>query len=736
MPSDSRSRTSWLARLATAAARHRWWVVIVWVVVLVTTVALGAFVVRGRFANNFGQGAGDSRAAQQLLEQRFPSRAGGLANLVFHTDDPISSPSVRARITHTIQRVTTLPHVVGVRSPFATGVQGQVAPGGHTAYAVIQFDAPAASLPKDAIVPVVDRARAEDAPGFQVELDGAPIDKAIGVDVGGGEFVGVLAAMVILLIVFGSLVAMGLPIVTALVGLGTAIGVLDLLSNSLEVPTFGPQLAAMIGLGVGIDYALFIVTRYRTALHAGSEPAIAIATAGATSGRAITLAGSTVVVSLLGMTLLGESWVYGLAFGAIAAVLLVLGAALTLLPALLGFSGRAIDRFGFRRLVHAGETGRETWWHRWSRVIQGRPWTAGAAALAVLVLLALPTFSMHQAFTDEGTLPRSLTTRRAFDLLARRFGPGTNGPLVVALDLPEGRRAVARSVATRMRTVPDVAFVAPPVLDRAGDAAVVLAVPASTPQSARTQDLVRRLRADVLPEVVGPSGVQAHVGGFTAASVDVAAQFRRRLPWVVGGVIALSFVLLMVVFRSIAVPVKAAVMNLLSIGAAYGVMVAVFQWGWAGSLVGIATTAPIDPWIPLMLFTILFGLSMDYEVFLLSRIREEWLRTGENSVAVAEGLAATGRVITAAAAIMVCVFASFVLSDLRVLKVFGLGLAVAVFVDATIVRCILVPATMELLGRANWWLPRFLERRLPPVGVEPRDPAPPARVPVDAGAPR
>jgi putative drug exporter of the RND superfamily len=568
---------------------------------------------------------------------------------------------------------------------------------------------------------VIHTAEAARASGFEVELGGQPIEFVLAPSPGSTEFVGVAAAIVILLLAFGSAIAMGLPIVTALFGIGIGYAVVAFVSHGLVVPTFGPALAAMIGIGVGIDYALFIVTRYRQALHDGAEPRGAVIHAIDTSGRAVLFAACTVVISLLGMMLLGVSFVYGLALGTIAAVLLVLAASLTLLPAMLGFAGRAIDRLRVPGIRMATTPGPHSVWYRWSRVVQRHPIVSGLGALAVLVLLALPVSSMRLLFTDAGNDPSNVTTRQAYDLLAEGFGPGSNGPLVVAVDLSGGGgRGVIDDLATAIGSTPDVAAVAPPQLNDSGDTAVIVAIPRSAPQDEATKTLVGRLRGEVIPSVVGHSGARALVGGVTAGGVNAAQYFSQRLVWVIGGVVLLSFVLLMVVFRSIAIPVKAAVMNMLSIGAAYGVIVAVFQWGWLGSVVGVQK-GPIDPWIPLFLFTILFGLSMDYEVFLLSRIREQWLRTGDNARAVADGLALTARVITAAAAIMFCVFASFVIGDVRVLKVFGLGLAVAVLVDATIIRMVLVPATMELLGKANWWIPAALNRVLPRVHVEGHD---------------
>jgi RND superfamily putative drug exporter len=719
-PAGTPAAHTWLGRLAQSCYDHRRRVLVVWIVALVALIAFGAFIVTGRFDNKLSGGHSESQTAQDLLSARFPRQAGDPADIVFHTPSDIRSPANQQAIAAVVASVRPLPAVSGVLGPFDPGVDGQVASNGHTAYAQVQFDATTDNLAAADVTRVLDTARAADRTGFQVELAGQPITKAETASPGSSEAIGVLAAIVILLVAFGSVIAMGLPILTALFGVGAGIGIIDLFSRFVTVPTFGTELAAMIGIGVGIDYALFIVTTYRQRLHNGLDPRDAVTEALATSGRAVLFAGCTVVISLLGMLLLGASFVYGLAFGAIAAVLAVMAAALTLLPAALGSAGRAIDRFHVPRLLHREVDPRRTFWYRWSRLIQRHPINAAVMAVFVLVVLAVPLFSMHLAFTDQGNDATNLTTRRAYDLLASGFGPGVNGPLVLASDVPRpADHAAVEALAAKIREAPDVAFVVPPQFNRVGgDAAVTIVIPKTSPQDQATEQLVHTLRNQVVPASDAGSGVRTYVGGVTAAAIDTSAQFSRRLPWVIGGVVLLSFLLLMAVFRSLAVPLKAAVMNLLSVGAAYGVIVAVFQWGWFGSFFNIGRTGPIDPWIPLMLFTILFGLSMDYEVFLLTRIRDEWRRTGDNATAVADGLAFTGRVITAAAAIMVCVFGSFVLGDLRILKVFGLGLAVAVFVDATVVRSVLVPATMELLGRANWWFPAWLDRIVPRVSVE------------------
>jgi putative drug exporter of the RND superfamily len=712
--------SGWLARVAAWSYDHRRRVLVLWVAVLLVAGGVSG-VVGSAYQDRFNGGNAESQRAEDLLKEKFPAFAGDTADIVVRTSSPVTSSANKAKVTALVDRVEGLPHVAAVDSPFDRGGQSQVSSDGHIAYATVQFDEQTQDLSKVSIRRVIDTAEAARVRGFEVELGGQPIEFVVAPTPSSTEFIGVAAAIVILLLAFGSVIAMGLPIVTALLGIGVGYAVIAFLSHGLVVPTFSPALAAMIGLGVGIDYALFIVTRYRQALRDGVEPRRAVIHAADTSGRAVLFAGCTVVISLLGLMLLDASFVYGVAVAAVVAVLLVLAGSLTLLPALLGFAGGAIDRLRVPGVRAVAAPGPHSAWYRWSRVVQRHPVVSGLGALVVLVVLALPVFSMRLLFTDAGNDPSSLTTRKAYDLLAEGFGPGSNGPLVVAVDLSGGGgQGVVNDLAKAIGSTPDVATVVPPQLNDSGDTAVIVAIPRSAPQAEATKALVERLRDHVIPSAVGGSGAHALVGGVTAAGIDAALFFSARLVWVIGGVVLLSFLLLMIVFRSIAIPVKAAVMNMLSIGAAYGVIVAVFQWGWLGSVIDVEK-GPIDPWIPLFLFTILFGLSMDYEVFLLSRIREQWLRTGDNATAVADGLALTARVITAAAAIMFCVFASFVIGDVRVLKVFGLGLAVAVLVDATIVRMVLVPATMEVLGKANWWIPRQLARALPRVDMEGHD---------------
>jgi RND superfamily putative drug exporter len=708
-----------LGRLAGWCYDHRRRVLLLWIALIVVVNVVGQSM-GSRFQEKFDSGNSASQQVQNLLAARFPQTAGTSADVVISTAGNVQSPANVATTVALVKRLSTLPHVSVVHSPFEPGTH-QIAADQHIAFAVVQFDEDAATVPNAAVTTVIDTAKSFARPGYQIALGGGPIPKVITASPGPSEGAGILAAMIIMLIAFGSVVAMGLPILTALFGIAIGFALEDLLSHLLNIPIFAPEILAMIGLGVGIDYALFIVTRYRQGLFEGRDPRQAVTTSLATSGRAVLFAGSTVVISLLGLFVLQLPFLQGLAVGTIVAVLLVMAGALTLLPAMLGFAGRAIDRLHLPKLLQTGATpAPDSFWYRWSRSIQRRPWVAGTLALLVLLTLAIPLFSMRLAFTDASNDPTSLTTRQAYDLLAEGFGPGFNGPLVIAAPLSSGGDlATMDRVQAAIRSTPGVAFAAPVQVSADRNAAVIIAYPTTAPQAAATAQLVTHLRSTVIPRSTTGTGLGVLVGGETAGGVDASNYLSHRLFWVIGAVIVLSFLLLMAVFRSVVIPVKAAVMNLLSVGAAYGVIVAVFQWGWGGSLIGIGRTGPIDPWIPLMMFTILFGLSMDYEVFLLSRIREEWRRTGDNSVSVADGLAKTARVITAAAAIMICVFGSFVIGDpLRVLKVFGLGLAASILIDASLVRLVLVPSVMEVLGRANWYMPRWLDRIVPHLGVE------------------
>ena len=704
-----------LKRIAGVCYRHRWRVVLAWVAGFVAMMALSS-ALAGEFSQSFRLPESDSQRAFDLLDRNFPARAGETAFVVFEAGTPVTDPAARGAVEAVLARIGAVPGVEAVRSPFDPQNAGQISlldP--RIAFAEIQFaqTGEAHHVP-DSVTGAVQAIARDDTAALRVELSGEVFQH--NPEMGRAEVIGLLAAVVILIVVFGSVIAMGLPILNALFGIGIAFAGIALLANVLSVPEFANQLAAMIGLGVGIDYALFIVTRYRQGLQDGLDPEAAVVRAIATSGKAVFFAGCTVIISLAGMYLMGIEFVSGLATGAILAVALTIATSLTLLPAVLGFVGRHIDRLHVP-IVGKKAHHRTGFWYRWSRVIQRRPLPTAAVGLVILVVLASPVFAIQLGSADAGVKPTSDTTRRAYDLLAKGFGPGFNGPLLLVAEVPSGAASSLDALHEAVASAPGVVFAMDPQLNPAGDTAVMQVFPSTSPQDRHTVTLIHRLRDEVLPAATDGTGLRVHVGGVTAAFDDVSALLADRLPVFIGLVLLLSFVLLLIVFRSVLVPVKAVVMNLLSIGAAYGVLVAVFQKGVGASIFDVGK-GPVESFLPMMLFAILFGLSMDYEVFLLSRVKEEYDRTRDNGAAVADGLSATARVITAAALIMVTVFGSFVFGDERIIKEFGLGLAVAILVDSTIVRMLLVPATMELLGDANWWLPRWLDRLLPNVHIE------------------
>ena len=670
----------------------------------------------GSLQKTFDLPGSDAAKAFTILGQDF-DRPGDTGQLVWRAEDGSSptSPEVMAVVQPLIDELARQPHVASITTPLdPQGGQRFVSTTEPIAYAEIQFDQRANDVDVDEAAQMRSLVKAASNDTVQLELGGPMFVEQT---MPASEAIGILAAVVILLVAFGSLLAMGLPIITALAGISIGLAIVEIFAHVFDVPSFAPQVTAMIGIGVGIDYALFIVTRYRDGLHDGRTPREAIVHAINTSGRAVLFAGCTVVISLLGLFVVGLSFIRGMATGAAVAVLIVMLASVTLLPAVLGFVGQTIDKFALPHAKNRTSTS-DSVWVRWSRTLQRRPWTAAIAGLVLLLVLAIPVVSLRLGVADAGNDPSSQTTRRAYDLLATGFGPGSSGPLLVVAQFDgAAQKAAIDGLAADLAAAPGVAAVSPVVTNPAGTAALITVQPNGSPQDASTTELVHHLRDDVVPAATDGSGVQAYVGGTTSLGIDLADQLGARLPWFFVAVLTLSFLLLLVVFRSLLVPLKAVIMNLLSIGAAYGVMIAVFQWGWGKDIFGVGKAGPIEAWIPMMLFAIVFGLSMDYEVFLLSRIKEEYDITGDNSTAVAHGLAHTARLITAAAAIMICIFGSFVLGDLRVLKMIGFGLAVAVLIDATIVRLVLVPATMELLGDRNWWLPSWLAW-LPHLNVE------------------
>jgi RND superfamily putative drug exporter len=700
---------------------------------------IGAVITIGpAFTSNITAPASESSAGLEIMTTEFPSAGGDSGTIVYRADQGVTDPAVQAGMAELFEDTKQIEGVVNVLSPYSPIGSNQISESGTIAYAQLVLEA--GSTQEDgATIGAEIVALTPDVEGLEIALGG---DMFRHREPPNSEMLGIAFAIFVLILSFGSVLAMGLPIATALAGVGTGVLVTVLLSNLIEMPDFAATIGIMIGLGVGIDYALFIVTRYQEHLNAGESVSESVGASLDTAGRAVLFAGVTVVVSLLGMLLMGITFVTGLAFAAATTVMVTMVASVTLLPALIGLAGTRIQitrrsglvaslliaialvgvaldipqlRFALILAVVVVIVGRfkgplnktvtltsdkpleETASYRWSRFVQRRAVIIAISATLLLLVVAIPVMSIQLGFADSGNDPEGTTTRQAYDLLEEGFGPGANGPLILG-----------------------IVRISPPIPNDPQQPTAVLwqVTPATAPQDQATADLVHSLRDDVIPEINDATGTNILITGPVAANLDFSDYLSERIWYFYGAVLLISFLFLMAVFRSVLVPLKAVLMNLLAIGAAYGIVVAVFQWGWGGSLLGIEP-GPIEPFIPMMLFAIVFGLSMDYEVFLLTRIREEYDHSSDNSQAVADGLTATARVITAAALIMVFVFGSFMLEDIRTIKILGLGLAAAVAIDATIVRMLLVPATMELLGDKNWWIPRWLDRILPNLIVEP-----------------
>ncbi|MFF0436998.1 MMPL family transporter [Streptomyces sp. NPDC004327] len=722
-----------MAAIARWCVKHRLVAVLLWLLALGGAVT-GAALAGNAYSNDYEVPGTESGRATALLEQGFHGAGGDTDTIVWHTDrGSVSAAGVEQRMTGMLRQVEALPGIASVTSPYGSA-QGQISADGHTAYATVAFDAQANDIPKAQAQALVDTAKAAATDDVQVELGGAAVGATVGTGGHMAEIVGVAVAAVVLFLAFGSLAAALLPIATALVSVGIAFSGIVLLGHVMTVADFAPMLGTLIGLGVGIDYALFIVTRHRKGLKRGLPVAEAARIAVATTGRAVVFAGATVCIALLGMLILRLSFLNGVAIAASLTVVLTVAASVTLLPALLSLIGmRALSRRERRQLAEHGPqpelpTGFAA---RWSAFVERHPKLLGAVAVLVMAVLALPTFSLHLGSSDQGNNPATATTRKAYDLIADGFGPGANGPLtlVASLDGADDRLALDELPA-RLAHTKGVESVSPITYNGSGDTAVITVVPDSSPQSTATSELVDRLRHDVVPSVSDGTSLQVHVGGVTASFDDFAQIIIGKLPLFVGVVIALGCVLLLLAFRSIGIPLKAALMNIMAVAGAFGVVVAIFQWGWGSEALGLGSAGPIEPFLPVIMVSVLFGLSMDYQVFLVSRMYEEWLETGDNRRAVRVGLAETSRVINSAAVIMISVFLAFVLSGDRVVAMFGIALAAAVALDAFVLRTLLVPALMHMLGGANWWLPRWLDRRLPRISIEP----PECRVAADARA--
>jgi putative drug exporter of the RND superfamily len=704
--------TRGLARLADIAYRRRGRVVLAWIAAVVVIIGVGSSLA-GEYNADYNTPGSESKAASELTEQRFGGYSGQEIYVVWKDEAGARSPDARERVNAFLAEAKQIDHVAE-QTPIRVSRDGTI---GAT---TLPLTIDGWDVPKEDGERLIAAAEENSRNGLEIKLGGDPIYQAQ--EQTSPEGIGFLGAAIVLLIAFGSVVAAGLPLVIALVGLGISSGgLILLLANVVDVPDWTTAVSGLIGIGVGIDYALLVLTRFRAALKEGKDRHDAVVEAVTTAGRSVIIAGGTVVIAVLGLFLTGLPYMYGVAISASLAVLVVMLAAVTLLPALLSYLGPKVDRLRIPLLGRTlkAEGNGESPAARWSRAVQRRPWTAAIAATAVLLALAAPALDMRLGFPDAGNDPPDTMTRQAYDLNTQGFGPGTNGPLVIAAEMPD-RAAEARidSFAERLRGEEGVAFVPDPQVNRAGDAAIVTVIPTGSPQDAETEELVNRLREDVVPKALGGSGINAEIGGVTAALEDQSEYITDRMPLFIAGVVGLSFLLLLVAFHSPLISAKAGIMNLLSVGAAYGVMTLVAKGGAVGNLIGIDHEVPIAPFMPVMMFAILFGLSMDYEVFLISRIREEYLKHGDTKRAVADGLAKTARVITAAAAIMVVVFLAFLAAPDVFLKLFGIGLATAIFLDATIVRMVLVPAVMSLLGPRNWWIPNWLERILPRIDVE------------------
>ncbi|WP_406725365.1 MMPL family transporter [Streptomyces sp. GD-15H] len=712
-----------MAALARWCVRRRLITVLLWLLAL-GGVTAGAFAAGSAYSNDYEVPGTESGHAAELLHEGFPALGGDSDTLVWHTTSgSVRDTDVEQTMTRTLDRIEELPGVTAVTGPYDDQGPGRISADGRTAYATVIFDDLAKDIDPAEAAAVVEAAQTAETDGLQVELGGSAAALTEAPEGHLAEVIGVAVAAVVLFLAFGSLAASLLPIATALVGVGTAYAGIVLLGHVMTVADFAPMLGMLIGLGVGIDYALFIVTRHRRGLKRGLSVTEAATEAVATTGRAVVFAGATVCIALLGMLILRLNFLNGVAVAASLTVVLTVAASVTLLPALLSFIGmRALSRRERRRLAELGPqpelpTGFAA---RWSAFVERHPRLLGALALVVMTVLALPTFSLHLGTSDQGNAPRTSTTRQAYDLLADGFGPGVNGPLtlVTEIDGAADRLALDRLGPT-LRATEGVASVGQVVHSAGGDTAYLTVVPESSPQSKRTSDLVDRLRQDVLPRAETGTTLDVRVGGVTAGDDDFADVIIGKLPVFVGVVIGLGCLLLMLAFRSVAIPLKAAAMNVAAVAAAFGVIVAIFQWGWGSELLGLGRAGPIEPFLPVIMVSVLFGLSMDYQVFLVSRMYEEWLETGDNRRAVRVGLAETGRVINSAAVIMISVFLAFVLTGDRVIAMFGIALAVAVALDAFVLRTLLVPALMHLLGGANWWLPRSLDRILPRISIEP-----------------
>ncbi len=709
--------STFLYRLGKFSVRHRLMMLIGWLAVLVTF-SVGGSIAGGETSDAFAIPGTESQQAFDLLDARFPDQSGTSAQVVFATTDGSPVAASATAIKESLAEAAELPGVIGVSDPFEIGT---VSTDGTIAFATVRYDVDATVVGLDGVDALFETGAIAEASGLQVEFGGEVIAGNPESHPPTSELIGLAVAVVVLLFSFGSVLAMGLPLITAILGLGIGLAGITLVSAIVDLSATAPTLATMIGLAVGIDYALFIVTRHRENLALGFGVEESVARANATAGSAVVFAGGTVVIAISGLAVVGIPFLTVMGLATAATVAIAVMVAVSLLPALLGMVGTNIDRWKapFSK-SRAAKADHATWGSRWARKVTARPALALVAGLTVMGLLTIPLLDMRLGMTDAGTMPETSTERRAYDLLGEGFGPGFNGPLTVVIDTAGSSdpQAVVATYSEAIAATDGIVGVSPAMFNEAGDTAVLSATPTTGPSDAQTESLVHSLRTDVFPAIEAATGTNIALTGSTASNIDVSDKMTSALPTFMIVVLGLTFVLLLVAFRSILVPIKAMVAILLSIGASFGVVVAVFQWGWLKGLIGLDSTVPIVSFMPIMLFAILFGLSMDYEVFIMSRIKEEYSHTGNAKESVVSGLTSSARVITAAALIMISVFGAFVLGDEPTIKMFGLGLAVAVFLDATVVRMLIVPAAMALLGDAAWKLPRWLDRVVPNVDIE------------------
>ncbi len=709
--------------LGRFAFRKKYYVIGFWLIALfgITAVAQS---VGSNFSDSFSLPGTDSMKALSLLSKAFPGKAGDTETIVFHVKTgTVNDASVKNAMQGVFAKVSAIPSVGAVNSPYEPMNAQQISQDQTTAYAPVNFSVNARLLKSKDVQALVDAGKAATTSNLEIEFGGQAVGQLNAPKGSPGELIGIFAAGVILFISFGSLFAMLLPLGVALLALGTATGIVTLLTHVIGIASFAPILGSLIGLGVGVDYALFIVSRYRREISRGVDPEEAAAKSIDTSGRAVLFAGATVCIALLGLFVLRLSFLNGVAVAASTTVLVTMAASLTLLPALFGVMKRRVHSRRSRRSIDSGtvKDHEQSTWAKWSRAVAKAPRSFALGAIAIIVVMSIPYLSLHLGSSDQGNNPKGTTTRSAYDLLAKGFGPGTNGPLQVIAEIktPADKTAL-QTVATALSTTPGIVQVSPIISSPDGTVGLLQVIPTTGPQDIKTSNLITLLRSTVIPKALAGSTTPIYVGGTTAIFDDFATVISGKLPLFIGVIILLGCLLLLLAFRSFVIPLTAGVMNLLAAGASFGVVVAVFQWGWGAKLLNIGS-GPIEAFLPVIMLAILFGLSMDYQVFLVSRMHEEWLHTKENSKAVIVGQTETGRIITSAALIMITVFSSFVFGGEKVIKEFGIGLASAVFIDAFVLRTIMVPALMHLFGSANWWIPAWLEKRLPRLSVEPAE---------------